>query len=99
MVLRVMPDKLAFLLHDKLNWSGADTGVGSQTVGGGGVGGGATAWGEVPIQPYFSEFKMIGISQEENEIYMELGAGKISTKDGFNYLALSPLANYIFHIL
>ncbi|XP_021946466.1 checkpoint protein HUS1 [Folsomia candida] len=74
MVLRVMPDKLAFLLHDKLNWSGADTGVGSQTVGGGGVGGGATAWGEVPIQPYFSEFKMIGISQEENEIYMELGA-------------------------
>lgn len=82
MVLRVMGDKLGFILHEKISGSVSTAGTGgvnanSQTIG---VSSGATAWCEIPVDPYFTEFNMEGISANDNEIYMEIAAGEVSFK-------------------
>lgn len=59
-VLRIISDKLIFVLSDK-EAANASTAI--------------SAWGEVPKDPYFCEYAMEGISAEANEIYLEISPG------------------------
>ena len=37
---------------------------------------GATAWCEIPKDAYFSDYKMEGVTTEDNEIFMEINTGR-----------------------
>ena len=52
--LRISPEKLNFILCDKL------------------ASGGVSMWCELEQENFFSEFQMEGVSEENNEIYLEL---------------------------
>ncbi len=81
MVLRVTREKLIFILHEKVTGGGIGSSftagiIGSQGQGlGFGGGAGAIAWCELPVQTYFSEFDMEGITPQDDEIYMQISAG------------------------
>ncbi|ODM90921.1 Checkpoint protein HUS1 [Orchesella cincta] len=62
-VLRITPDKLIFVLSDKEAANAASS---------------VSAWGEIPKDPYFSEYAMEGVSAEDNEIYLEISPEKIA---------------------
>ncbi|CAL8120024.1 unnamed protein product [Orchesella dallaii] len=62
-VLRITPDKLIFVLSDKEAANAASS---------------VSAWGEIPRDPYFSEYAMEGVSPEDNEIYLEISPEKIA---------------------
>ncbi|XP_021033135.1 checkpoint protein HUS1 isoform X2 [Mus caroli] len=58
--LRISPEKLNFILCDKL------------------ASGGVSMWCELEQENFFSEFQMEGVSEENNEIYLELTSENLS---------------------
>ncbi|XP_075414251.1 checkpoint protein HUS1 [Tenrec ecaudatus] len=58
--LRISPDKLNFILLDKV------------------ANGGVSMWCELEQENFFNEFQMEGISEENNEIYVELTSENLS---------------------
>ena len=58
--LRISPEKLNFILCDKL------------------ASGGVSMWCELEQENFFSEFQMEVVSEENNEIYLELTSENLS---------------------